>query len=50
VKKYVLTEPYLSYAGLLPHEKIATLRDAALHHVAQNRVDLAEVNRVIPEE
>ena len=50
VKKYVLTEPYLSYAGLLQHEKIATLRDAALHHVAQNRVDLAEVDRVIPEE
>ena len=50
VKKYVLTEPYLSYAGLLQHEKIATLRDAALHHVAQNRVDLAEADRVIPEE
>lgn len=50
VKKYVLTEPYLSYAGLLQHEKITTLRAAALNQVTRQLVDLAEVDRVVPEE
>jgi type IV pilus assembly protein PilB len=50
VRKYVLTEHYLSYPGLLQHEKITTLRAAALDLVSRKLVDLTEADRVVPED
>ena len=48
VRKFVLTEQYLSYPGLLQHEKVTTLRAAALDLVNRGSVALAEVDRVVP--
>ncbi len=47
VKKYLLTQEDLSYCDLQQHETLTTLREAALHLVAQNLVSLNEVNRVV---
>jgi type IV pilus assembly protein PilB len=48
VRKYVLTQEYLSSQDLLPHQPIMTLQAAAAIKVKQNIVSQAEVNRVVP--
>ena len=46
----MLTNEYLSFAGLQQHETILTLRSATLNKVKNNLVVLSEVNRVVPQE
>lgn len=50
VKKYLYNHQALSYAGLQEYEVITTLYNAALEKVAQNKVALNEVARMVPHE